>query len=163
MTEQEVATTATAQERDQRLRATLAQIETSWNNLQQALADIPEDRLTQPGAVGEDWSVKDLIGHIAFWDEQAVIVAERRIAGEPDRQVDWQAINEREAAARAGRSLADVQAEMRQAHERVLETVRRSAQLAPDLALGVCGCLAGDTWEHYEDHAADVRAWRDRR
>jgi len=151
----------TEQERDAQIRATIAQIETSWNGLMQAIAGIPEDRLTEPGAAGE-WSVKDVIGHVAFWDEQAVAAAQRRLAGEPDQPVDWQALNEREAAARADRPLAELRDEMRQAHDRVLDTLRSLPRLAPVEAIGVCGCLSGDTYEHYDDHAADVRAWRER-
>ncbi len=60
----------------------LERIEASWRELTEALAGIPEERLTEPGVAGE-WSVKDLMGHIAFWDEQALLAAERHLAGQP--------------------------------------------------------------------------------
>lgn len=161
---EQTATTTTAQEheRDAKIRATIVQIEASWDGLMRAIAGIPDDRLTAPGAVGE-WSVKDVMGHVAYWDEQAVAVARRRMVGtEPGPPIDWQTINEREAATRAGQSLAAAREELRHAHERVMETLRSLLVLTPADAIGICGCLTDDTYEHYDEHASEIRAWRER-
>ena len=139
----------------------LERIEASWRGLTEALAGIPEERLGEPGAVGE-WSVKDLMGHIAFWDEQALLAAERHLAGQPQVQVvDWQAMNEREAAARAGRSAAELRAELERAHELIVALLESRPPLDPS-AVGLCGCMEESTYQHYDEHAAQIRAWRER-
>ncbi len=139
----------------------LDRIERSWAGLQDALAGIPEERLAEPKAVG-NWSVKDVMGHLAFWDEQALLAAERHLAGQPPVQVvDWQGMNEQQAAERAGRSAAELRAEMERAHELVVALLRSRPPLDP-AAVGLCGCLEEDTYQHYDAHAADIRAWRQR-
>lgn len=142
------------------VEATLDRIERSWHGLLDALDGIPADRLAEPGAVG-DWSVKDVIGHIAFWDEQAVVAAHREMAGEPALQVDWQAMNEREAAANRDRTAVEQRAKLDRAHAEVVALLRAVPRLDPR-SIGLCGCLQEDTYEHYDAHAADIRAWRDR-
>ena len=145
---------------DDSVEATSERIERSWRGLMDALAGIPEERLTEPGVVG-DWSVKDLLGHVAVWDAHAVAAVRRYLAGEAPDQVDWEAINEREAAARAGRSVPEQRSEMEAAHEQVCSLVR--GLRPPDLAaLGVRHSIAVDTHEHYDEHAAEIRAWRER-
>lgn len=140
--------------------ATIDRIEGSWRGLIAALAGIPEERLAEPGAVGE-WSLKDVMGHVAYWDEQAVAAGERLLRGEPAEEVDWQAANEREAARLAGRSAAEQRTNMARAHAAVLDLLRRTPPSDPR-HVGLCGCLQGDTFEHYDEHAADIRAWRER-
>lgn len=145
---------------DDPVTATAEQIERSWQGLLSALDGVPAERLGEPGAVGA-WSVKDVMGHVAFWDEQAVAAGERLLRGEPAVEVDWQEVNEREAAAAAGRSAAEQRATMERAHGAVRGLLRGTPPADPRF-LGLCGCLRGDTFEHYDEHAADVRAWRER-
>lgn len=139
----------------------LASIETSWQSFLAALDGIPEDRMTEPGAVGE-WSVKDVFGHIAFWEGMAIEAVERRVAGEPDRKVDVQALNDAEAEARRDVPLGAARDEMIRTHERLLATARSIVDRDPTLVATVYDSLKDDTYEHYDEHAADIRAWRGR-
>lgn len=146
---------------DDEIAVALKRIEGSWRRLTAALDGIPEERLGEPGAVGE-WSVKDVMGHLAFWDEQALVAAERQLAGQaPAKVVDWQAMNEREAAARADRSAAEQRAELERAHGLIVALLRSRLPLDP-ATVGLCGCLEEDTYQHFDEHAAEIRAWRDR-
>lgn len=145
---------------DDHVAATIERIETSWHGLLAALAGVPDDRLAEPGAVGE-WAVKDVMGHVAYWDGQAVVAAQRFLAGQAQPKVDWQVINERETAAHRDRSVAEQRAAMERAHAALLDLLRTTPPTDPRV-VGLCGCLQGDTFEHYDEHAADVRAWRAR-
>jgi len=139
----------------------LERLERSWRGLTEALEGIPEERLGEPGAVGR-WSVKDVMGHVAFWDEQALLAAERHLAGQPPVRVpDWEGMNERQAVARADRSAAEQRAEMGRAHELIVALLESRPPLDP-AAVGLCGCLEEDTYQHYDEHARDIRAWRER-
>lgn len=113
-------------------------VDASWRALRDAVAGVPDERLLEPRAIG-DWSVKDVLAHVAFWDDPAR-------AGDED----WQAANERVAAERAGWSLADVRAELASAHGRMLAALEAKTEVDPD------------DWEHYAEHAAEIRAWRER-
>ena len=142
------------------VRAVFERIDGSWRGLQAAIEGVPEERMTEPGVCGE-WSVKDLLGHVAVWDAFAVARCRRFLAGEAPGSVDWQGINEREAAARGDRSVAEQRAEMERTHAAMVEFVRAlsPAQLRTK---GVRPRIRVDTYEHYDEHAADVRAWRKR-
>ena len=54
-------------DRDQLLR----RIETIWHAFGQACHGLSDAALQEPGVVG-DWSVKDLMGHLATWEEEAL-------------------------------------------------------------------------------------------
>jgi uncharacterized protein (TIGR03083 family) len=132
----------------------IARVEQSWTALNAALDGIPPDRLAEPGVCG-DWSVKDLLGHVAFWDRHAVETFRRRAAGEEPEGIDWRAANDRDAAAKANRDFASQQTEFDDAHAEIVDTLRSTPNLDPDQ-------IKVDTWDHYDEHAAEIRAWRQR-
>lgn len=140
------------------VHALLARIDESWRQLLAALDDIPEDRLSDPGVIG-DWSLKDLFGHLAFWDEHAVREVERALAGLPRQDNEWQAMNEADHAARRDRALPEQRAAMYQAHAALVERLESVAGIE---AAAIDAAIRPDTYEHYEDHIADIRAWRER-
>ncbi|CAA9523008.1 MAG: hypothetical protein AVDCRST_MAG73-286 [uncultured Thermomicrobiales bacterium] len=144
------------------LEETRNRIETSWQALLDAIEGVPDDLLAEPGAVGE-WSVKDLFGHVAYWDERAVLAAEQVSRGEKPSHGDWEADNAREAAINAGRPLEELRTRFERSHEAVRQLLDGSASFEPAIGIGICGCLREDTWEHYDEHAADIRAWRSKR
>lgn len=126
-------------------------IDESWAAFQEVLESVPAGRLEEDGACGE-WSVKDLMAHVAYWDDRAVYVADTLGADNAVEEINWEEVNLQEAALRASWSVEESRAEMHAAHERLLEAVERH----PDLAAGV---WEENTFEHYNEHAADIRAW----
>ena len=89
----------TSREAPADVHALLERIDEAWRQLLAALDDIPEDRLSEPGVIGE-WSLKDLFGHLAFWDEHAVEEIERAFADLPREDNAWQEMNDADHAAR---------------------------------------------------------------
>jgi hypothetical protein len=66
----------------------LAILEERDKQLQALLAELPEDALTAPGTIGGgEWSARDLIGHLAFWEELALRELEAWRAG--TRSAPW--------------------------------------------------------------------------
>ena len=55
-------------------------VDASWDGWLAALDGVPAERLIEPGVCG-DWSVKDLIGHVAYWDDDALADVERIMKG----------------------------------------------------------------------------------
>jgi Mycothiol maleylpyruvate isomerase N-terminal domain len=125
------------------LSTPLEQVNSSWQSLQQAIEGISDERMAEPGVAGE-WSVKDLLAHVAYWDDPDL----------PDSGGDWQPINERVASERANWSLAEVRNNLTETHERMLTALRAKPDIDP-------GQVIGD-WEHYDEHAAEIRAWREK-
>jgi hypothetical protein len=140
------------------VRALLARIEASWSALMEILDDIPDDRQAEPGAVGE-WSLKDVFGHIAFWDEVATEDAERVLAGQPNEHDDYQAMNDADYQRRRDRSLPEQRSAMHQAHAALVDYLDDIEGLD---ATALDAAIKGDTYEHYDEHVADIRAWRER-
>lgn len=127
----------------------------SWRGLMEAIAGIPDARLAEPGVAG-DWSVKDVLAHIAFWEDQLVEQIDRRMSGtpQPDDEGDVEVTNAREYEARRDWTVERVRDDLLRGHERMLTSLRA----VPDIP---AGDVEGDTWEHYDDHATDIRRWRE--
>ena len=49
----------------------LAKLEQAWNSFRESYAGLSGEQLLQPGVV-EDWSVKDLIAHVSWWEEESL-------------------------------------------------------------------------------------------
>jgi hypothetical protein len=140
------------------VHALLERIEEAWRELFAALDDVPEDRMSDPGVIG-DWSLKDLFGHLAFWDEHAVAEIERALAGLPREDNAWQQMNETDHAARRDRTLPEQRSAMHQAHAALVERLESVAGIE---AARIDEAIRVDTYEHYQDHRKDIQSWRQR-
>jgi hypothetical protein len=138
--------------------ALIARIDDSWREFLASLDDIPDERLEEPGAVGE-WSLKNLFGHIGYWDDLALRNADAALAGQSASFDDWEELNEADHAARRGRTLPEERAAMHQAHAALLERLEGIAGIE---AAMIDEAIKGASYEHYDEHTIDVRDWRDR-
>ena len=140
----------------------------AWEALGSAVDSFSETEIEQPGVI-EGWSVKDLLGHIAFWAGKAAADLQAIAGGKPEdvavpggqKAVDeW---NERERQSRAGRPLADIREEWLESFQKAMDAL--AAFPAERLQENVKGStvlerFAGDTYEHYREHFGDLSAWR---
>ncbi len=140
----------------------------AWDDIVALVDSLSEIEQSQPGVV-EDWSVKDLLGHMAFWAEKAAVDL-RSLAGRKPEQIespssvdelnDW---NAREAAARAGKSLTDLRAEWEKSYGDAAKELREvDAGLLETEVKGwsQLNRFLGDTTLHYNEHAEQIRAWK---
>ncbi len=135
-------------------------IDVAWSDFLDAIDGIPDDRMDEPGVAGE-WSLKNLLGHIAFWEDRAVGHIERALAGQPEEESDDEvdALNAENHAARENSSVSEERAALHRAHAAVVELLESVEGLdAADLDEAV----RWDTYQHYAEHAPDIRAWRRR-
>jgi hypothetical protein len=138
----------------------LQRIDDAWSDFLDAIDGIPDERMDEPGVAGE-WSVKNLLGHIAFWEDRATGHIERALAGLPDEESDEvvEGLNAQDHAARQGRCVSEERAALHRAHAAVTELLESVEGLdAGDLDEAV----RWDTYQHYAEHAPDIRAWRRR-
>ena len=153
----------------------LEEMRTARSNWEALLAEVGEARLTEPGVEG-DWSLKDIIAHITYYETWAAdnVTAFRR--GEQRPQSEYKELEMDERNARIyerirAKSLPQVLQESQMSFQRSLEAVQglRDEDLydpaytrVPDADWTVYDLVEGDTFEHYSDHIKSVRAWLDR-
>ena len=144
------------------------ELQDAWSDLESLVNGLSGREMEETGVI-EGWSIKDLLGHIAFWAEKAAhdlkVVAEGR-PDEVETPGSLQAVDEwnaRESKRRAGMPVAAVQAEWRRNCDRAraaLETLPESMLELEVKGRTVLQRFAGDTYEHYREHAEQIRAWQ---
>jgi hypothetical protein len=139
--------------------------------LMRTLAALTDAQMVQPVAPGE-WSVKDILAHITFWEQQYLSWLAAAARGEsPDRppyslsEADVNAINERAYLAARDRPLPDVLAAFLRSYEQILA---HAADLSEEVlftpgyydwlgSLAISQILADNTLGHYAEHAEQIR------
>ncbi len=149
------------------LAGMLDRIDAAWRDFHASYAGLPDEELLVPG-VTEGWSVRDILAHVAVWDGEALrflpgIVEEGRGAGYDTYEGGIDAFNRHATEEHRDRSLAEIREGLAERHDQLLAYLRA---LTPEQVAGNVPFrerLAADTWEHYPDHAATIRAWREGR
>ena len=73
---------------------TLARIESVWSDFTNVIDSVPDELIDVPGAVGS-WSVKDVIGHVATWDREALDALRQFVDDRDSRAlVSWPDVDE---------------------------------------------------------------------
>jgi uncharacterized protein (TIGR03083 family) len=145
----------------------LNRLDTAWAAFQASYTGLSSAQLAEPGVV-EHWSVKDLIAHVSWWEEEALQhLPLVRAGGRPPRYsvryggID--AFNALKCEQARALSLADVLSQFEATHRRLvayLQTVpedefTRETRFRRRLRL--------DTYSHYPIHTEQIRQWRQRR
>ena len=123
---------------------------------QLALVGLPEERVDEAGACGE-WSVKDLVHHVAYWENNEAEELERVLRGEgrPDHGEGewWLAVNDAVAPTWKNRTYQEARVELTDAHNRLMRVIDGfKAGEEPE--------VGADTWEHFDEHRADIERWK---
>lgn len=148
---------------------------TARSNWEALLAEAGKARLTEPGVEG-DWSLKDIMAHITYYETWATdnVLAFQRGAPRPQSEYKGLEMDERNARLYErirAKSLPQVLHESQASFQRSIEAVAglRDEDLydpkftrVPDADWTVFDLVEGDTFEHYNDHCTSVRAWLDR-
>ena len=143
---------------------TLSTVSSSWQELECAIAHVPHDRVDTPGVVGP-WSVKDIIGHVATWDREALQALRRYLLDRDAKAlVTWPAdidgFNAREADGTRAAELAVLRRELAESHRQIVELISGLGEEELETR-EVKARIRIDTYEHYADHTAQVLHWLD--
>ncbi len=142
--------------------AALDNLRSAYRELQAAIEGIPAERMTEVWS-GE-WSVKDMLAHMASWDE---ILAEdlRRIARghmpvlASFREADVNAWNAFLMRPRRSFGLDQVRFESQHWHQQAIA----SFEALPDALFSpgnMAAAFAAIQAAHYRDHAGNILQWR---
>ena len=136
------------------------QIARSWASFLDSFVGVPAAAMEEPGVTGV-WSLKQLLGHVAFWDAWEAIDLRDKAAGNTTGEVDWQAENDRHGPIIANQALDEVIEGLHRGHQAVVSQLRA---LDPDdsRTTDLANTVLSSTTTHYDEHAAEIRAWRDR-
>jgi hypothetical protein len=112
-------------------REAIATLEEGHRSVSALLERLPDDRATAPGTIGGgEWSAKDLLGHLASWEEHALQALEEWRRGErpwvedafrSSSEVDR--VNARTVAAKAPWSLGEVRADADRTHRALVDAI----------------------------------------
>jgi len=145
----------------------LHRLDREWQALQDSYAGLPEAELLEPGVTGT-WSVKDLIAHVSWWEEEALAHLPLILAGgRPPRYsvthggID--AFNAKMTKQRKDLSLAEVLRRRDDIHGRLIALIRSVPEIQITGETRFRRRLRLDTYGHYPKHARAIRAWRGRR
>ena len=151
-----------------RIEALLAALTIEHDTFVAALEAVDLDLVTAPGVV-EDWSVRDLVVHVAFWAEHAA-EAIRLVATDRGDKFDYDTAETDAMNARLlteSRLITPAAALERegQAFEDLVSALGDLDPALLDVRLGngdtVAEVIGYDGADHYREHTAHLRAWFD--
>lgn len=142
------------------VRNTLRRMDEGWSAFEARASGLRNDQLTERLGEGA-WTRKQMLAHISTWHE---LTTDRLLrfgeSGEPvglpgDEGED--SINLRSARASDGRTSGEVVVALTDTHRRLRRTVAAmtDAQLAAHDGWAAA-VVAGNSFEHYEEHLADL-------
>ncbi len=153
----------------------LSSVEASQRHLDEAIAGLDNAAMSEPGVV-EQWSITDLVGHVAAWEQLVVQYLERWRRGEPPLEPTWSSADEYNAGEAARRhswtldQVRDDAAETRRRLQALLAGITdeewggQITMRGRELRLGawIGGALGGDDGPgtHAAEHAQHIMAWR---
>jgi len=143
-------------------------VEETFDAWMYLLESVPENKWEQPGISG-DWSLKDIIAHITWHEEQMVEVMEARaLIGSEWWELPTHERNARIYEEYKSAPLQDVLDDATATHQQLVHWIGTltDAELSDpasfegmptDWHFG--DILAQNTFQHYGDHAASVAKW----
>ena len=100
--------------------------------------------------------MKDLVWHCGYWTGYVADLFERAARGEaPPPDQDWDALNA--FIIEEARAMTWDECVVRSEEHR--SRLRAAVPAVPDPSDELLEDLAGETWEHYGEHAAEIRAF----
>jgi hypothetical protein len=143
----------------------LKQLDKAWTAFKESYAGLSESQMTEPGVTG-NWSVKDIIAHVTWWEEEALKHLPLIIkGGKPPRYstkyggID--AFNAQMTEQKQGLSLSDVLAQMDEIHRRLVAYIQSVPEEEFTRETRARRRLRLDTYSHYPKHARAIRQWRE--
>lgn len=139
----------------------ILKINTAWDDFQASYEGLSPAQLVIPDVVGH-WSVRDILAHVTTWERESIERLAMVRRGEPvpsyeERYRDVDLFNARMTEAKRGLSLVEVQGQLAATHAELWAAL----EAFPDKEQAA-GLVQADTWTHYPEHAASIRAWRNK-
>lgn len=142
----------------------LEKLDRAWKDFEESYAGLSNEQLLTPNVTGK-WSVRDIIAHVTWWEEEALkhmpVILE---GGKPERYSDkYGGIDDFNAIMTVKRSHLTVEEVLQQhneVHEHLLAYVRAAPEELWARETKFRRRLRLDTFGHYPVHTNAIKAWR---
>jgi uncharacterized protein (TIGR03083 family) len=143
------------------------ELEKAWAELCAVVDHVPPEDREKPGVV-DGWTLKDLLGHIAFWSGRAAetlrCACDDRLdavpVGEGESWVDeW---NAREYELRRDRPFTEIRIEWLRNYQDANACLDATPEDKLNVSLReqeIAVYFAGDTYLHFREHVEHIRDW----
>jgi hypothetical protein len=144
------------------------ELEQAWGDLCAVVESVSKADRERPGVV-ESWTLKDLLGHVAFWSGRAAetlrCVGADRLDDIPFGEgANWtDEWNEREYKVRKDHTFTEVRTEFLRNYKEANSSLDDTPEEKLSVKLRgqeVADYFVGDTTEHYREHAVHIREWQ---
>ena len=148
------------------------EMRTNYAALEEILAPLDKTQMTTREVI-DGWSIKDILAHIASWHHRlltwldaAIRNVEPAISG-PDSVEEMDALNAQFYQENKSRPLDEVLTEFRTTHQQIMDIIqvmREEDLISPQRFAWTQGSplwqlVAGDTYEHYQEHRKQIQVW----
>jgi hypothetical protein len=143
---------------------------TLFSQLSSLLARFTNEQKTTLN-VFDDWTLKDVMAHIASWHQDAIEVLDAALHNREPQipiEIDWDYIHKRNAGfyqQNKDKPLVEVEAVLHSTYAQIIrniEALSEEALLNPEYFPWMRGRtlarqISGDTYEHYQDHIGELQ------
>jgi hypothetical protein len=141
----------------------LKQLDKRWLAFKESYAGLSDSQMTESGVTGS-WSVKDIIAHVSWWEEEALKHLPLIVKGvrPPRYSAKYGGINAFNALMtkqKAGLSLAEVLRQQDATHRRLVAYVRSAPEDQFTSDTRFRRRLRLDTYNHYPKHTKAILEW----
>ena len=142
----------------------LQKLDQAWAEFKASYAGLSDTQMTTPGVSG-DWSVKDILAHVTWWEEEALkhlplIIKEGRPPRYSSQYGGIDAFNALMTERKQDLSLADVLQQQEETHRRLIDYLQSVPEEQFTRETRFRHRLRLDTYSHYSKHAKAIREWR---
>jgi len=149
-------------------------LQTERKRLEALLSEVTEAQMIQPGVEG-NWSVKDLLAHIAVWDKRGTLwiktAAEGKVPAIPEAGAvyhpkEWARLNQLTYQENRERALSEILQDFQTSYQQLLKQFQelKEADLSRSFQMGADVITIRDLirWRylHWQSHSKNLRAWR---
>jgi hypothetical protein len=143
----------------------LKRLDKAWQAFKESYAGLSDSELMEPGVTG-DWSVRDIIAHVTWWEEEALAYLPLILdGGKPARySVTYggiDAFNSHMAEQKRHLSLSEVLRQQDDTHRRLIDLIQGVPEDQFARETRFRHRLRLDTYSHYPEHAEAIRKWRE--
>ena len=145
----------------------LKRLDKAWEAFRASYAGLSDSELMEPGVM-DAWSVRDIIVHVTWWEEEALTHLPLILAGgRPPRYSTTyggiDAFNAQMMEQRRNLSLSEVLRQQDDTHCRLIEFIQSVPEDQYLRETRFRRRLRLDTYGHYPKHTEAIRKWREQR
>jgi hypothetical protein len=126
-----------------------------WTLLQKLLSSVPTSRAEEPSVTPEGWSVRDLVWHLASWNNVVAHQLESMRAGTFDEGFDWNTEENNARFLTSGRSVTHPEAlsALEDSRTRVIRAMEQLEEVPPRAV----ELFSEPAYTHVDDHLPELR------